>query len=194
HKWVTMEAAFARIEATLGPLAEDDMYEGLRTEQLKSGELQISPDGKRTWRPLNSSDWAQRRVRVRRSIFPDITGSPGAFALAPPRRGSVDIEGPQFAGEVFICRADLDEHYPTAAPPKATQSDDAGPRTSDRRKPGPKITRNWRLHVAAEAHRVWEKEGRIPGAPELATFCGKKLGYVPEETDIRKLLRVLLSE
>jgi hypothetical protein len=192
HKWgVTVEVAFARIEAAVGSLgfAEDDLNEGLRSERLKSGEWQISPDNEGTWRPLNSSDWAPRRVRANRLMFPP---QPGVFAV-PPREG-MDIEGPQFAGQVFICRADLDEYYPAAAPPTSTQSDDAGPTTGDWRKPGPKIKRNWRLHVAAEAHRVWKKEGTIPSAADLAAFCGKELGYVPEETDIRKVLRVLLSE
>jgi hypothetical protein len=115
HKWgVTVDAAFVRIEAAVGTLhfAEKDINEGLRSERLKSGEWQISPDGEGTWRRLNSSDWAQRSVRAHRSMF---APRPEVFSLAP-REGTY-IEGPQFAGQVFICRADLDKHYRIAATP-----------------------------------------------------------------------------
>src|SRR5262249_34387222 len=99
---------------------------GLRSGRLNSREWQISPDGEATWKALNISDWAQRRVRARRSIFfPGII--PGMTASPPQRaEASVYIEGPQFAGDVFICRPDLDKYYPIAAPPTTTQPDNAG--------------------------------------------------------------------
>ena len=127
HKWVTVEFAFSRIEAAVGTLeiAVEVINEGLRSGGLKSGELQSSPDSEATWRILDTSDWAKRRVRARRPIiFPGII--PGMTA-SPPQRGerSVYIDGPKFAGQVFICRADLDEL--TAAPPTTTQSKEAGP-------------------------------------------------------------------
>jgi hypothetical protein len=111
------------------------------------------------------------------------------FALAP-REGTY-IEGPQFTGKVFICRADLDEYYPTAAPPTATQSDDAGPTTSDRRRPGPKITHNWKRRLAAELHRIIEDERRIPTAQELAQLCRNWWDWEPDLSEIQKLMRYL---
>jgi hypothetical protein len=61
----------------------------------------------------------------------------------------VYIEGPKFAGQVFICRADLDEL--TAAPPTMTaapQSDDteSSPQTTparEKQKPGIRATKDW---------------------------------------------------
>src|SRR5262249_26010643 len=139
HRWgVTLEVAFARIEAVVGALrAEDQINEDLRSERLKSGEWQISPDGERTWRPLNWSHWVQRRVLIHRSML-------------PPRTETY-IEGPQFTGQVFICRADLDEYYPTARPPTMTavpQSDDtaSSPQTTparEKQKPGQKALKDW---------------------------------------------------
>jgi len=130
HTWgMTQQAAFDRIADAVGTLelAEKIINEGLRSGQLNSREWQISPDGEATWKALNISDWAQRTVRVRRSIFfPGII--PGMTASPPQRaEASVYIEGPQFAGHVFIRRADLDKYYPTAALPTTTQPDKAGP-------------------------------------------------------------------
>jgi hypothetical protein len=191
HKWgVTVEVAFARIQAAVGrDFAEDDINEGLRSGRLKSGEWQISPDSEGTLRPLNSSDWAQRRVGAHYSMF---APPRGVFSIST-REGTY-IEGPQFAGQVFICRADLKKYYPTAAPPTATQSDDAGPTTSDRRKPGPKIKHNWKRRLAAELHRIIEDEGRTPTAKELAQFCRDEWDYEPDVSEIQKLMRYLLSE
>lgn len=190
HKWgVTLDFAFTRIKASVGTFefAEDDINEGLRSGRLKSGEWQISSEGEGTWRHLYSSDWARRKVGA---YPPMLAPAPGVFAL-PPREGTY-IEGPQFEGKIFICRADLDE-YPTAAPPTATQSDGAEP-TSNRRKPGPKIRHDWRLHVAAEVHRIKESGKKTPSAAELAQFCYNKWKWQPDESDIQKLLKYLLND
>jgi hypothetical protein len=123
HEWgMTLEDAVDRIEAAVGSPrnAEQEINESLRTGRLKSGEWQISPDGEGTWRPLNSSDWAQRRVWV---LIP-LVFKAGRIVL---------IGGPKFAGQVLICRADLDRYYPPAARRAAIQSDDKR-RTSRRRR------------------------------------------------------------
>ena len=73
-----------------------------------------------------------------------------------------------------------------------------GPRFADapsyRRKPGKKIKRNWRLHAAVELHRFREEEGRTPTGLELAERVNNKLNYCPDPSDVRKLIRFLLSE
>src|SRR5215472_13898971 len=90
-----------------------------------------------------------------------------------------DNAPPVVAGHFSVRRRKLDQRYP-ATTPTERRADDNQPMPPLRSKPGPKIKRNWRLHVAAEAHRIWKEEGSMPGAPELAAFCGEKLGYVPE--------------
>jgi hypothetical protein len=91
----------------------------------------------------------------------------------------------------------------SAAPHAASSARDDEPtpaptaRTDDkpqRRRPGPKIKRNWRLFVAVKVHEIREKEGRTPSAGELAQLCEDKIGYQPDESDIQKLLRFLLNE
>jgi hypothetical protein len=192
HKWgVTLNVAFARIEAAARAreFAEEGINEGLRSGRLKSGEWQISPAGGGRWRPLKSSEWAQRRVGSYYSMF---APRPGVFSLSP-REGTF-IEGPQFAGQVFICRADLDEYYPTAAASTVTQSDDIGPTKSDRRKPGPKMKHDWKLRLANELHRIKEHERRTPTAKELAQFCRDEWDYEPDLSEIQKLMRSLLND
>jgi hypothetical protein len=192
HKWVTVEFAFSRIEAAVGTLeiAVEVINEGLRGGRLKSGELQSSPDSEATWRTLDRSDWAQRRVRAMRPIiFPGII--PGMTA-SPPQRGerSMYIAGPKFAGQVFICCADLDEYYPTAAPPTMTaapQSDDtaSSPQSTparEKQKPGQKALKDWpnRL-LAPEMVRVaYETPDLLRDRPELVRHVRK---FLKDETD-----------
>ena len=184
HKWgVILEVAFARIEAVVGAvLAEDEINEGLRSERLKSGEWQISPDSERTWRPLNWSDWAQRRVRIHRSML-------------PPRTETY-IEGPEFTGQVFICRADLDEYYPTAAPPTTTQSKEAGP---PERRPGRILKHEW-IAIAGEIARrcIDSKTGRVlvPEnernlARQTLDWCQQKYGKEPAESAMREAVKAI---
>jgi hypothetical protein len=73
---------------------------------------------------------------------------------------------------------------PSAAKPAAPQ----------RRKPGPKIKKNWRLHVAAYVHDVRKKTGQTPPSSEIATYCEVTLDYQPDESDIQKLVRYLLAD
>jgi hypothetical protein len=96
-----------------------------------------------------------------------------------------------------VWAVDLDKRPSIAEKPKRTaarQSDDVQPPKPRRRKPGPKVKKDWRRRVAGEADRIMENEKRIPSAAELAQFCGNKLGYQPDESAIQKLLRHLLGD
>lgn len=208
--WAPLKAAFAQVAVIVGAdkLAAHDLTQDLREGLLVAAWR--SPDGNET-RLLKPSEWRQWRVQPP-SFMP-------RFSLSEPLREldayvtPVDDNAPPVvAGHFSVRRRKLDQRYPATTPSERraddkqpmpplrskpgpqTRTPTPGPTTSDRRKPGPKIKRNWRLHVAAEAHRIWKEEGSMPGAPELAAFCGEKLGYVPEETDIRNVLRFLLSE
>ena len=196
HKWgVILDVAFARIEAVVGALrAEDQINEDLRSERLKSGEWQISPDGERTWRPLNWSDWAQRKVRIHRSMF-------------PPRTETY-IEGSQFAGQVLICRADLDEYYPTPATPTMTaaphsDNTESSPPTTpapEKQKPGIKPLKDWpNSLLAPEIVRVaHDTPDLLRDRPELVRHVRKFLedntGWEPSDNKpIHRELDRLLS-
>jgi len=63
-----------------------------------------------------------------------------------------------------------------------------------RRRPGPKIKHNWRLFVAAQVYEIRKREGRTPSAGELAQLCEDQIHYQPDESEIQKLLRILLNE
>jgi len=65
---------------------------------------------------------------------------------------------------------------------------------SDRRKPGRKIIKNWRLTAAVELDNFMKEKGRTPTAPELAERVDKKLEYYPDESDVRKLISFLINE
>jgi hypothetical protein len=175
--WVQLTPAFLQVMSCVGPidLALDCFNRDLRTGRLRS--MKISPDGTRT--PLNKSFWRQWTVK----------------APMHPHEG-VRVE-PYVDGHVYVRRADLDKLYPragTPAPTPAPQADDAQPPKKGGRKPGPKITKDWRRHVAAEMNRIIENEQRIPRAAELAQFCENKLRHQPDERLIRELLRYLLGD
>jgi hypothetical protein len=184
--WAPLSEAFIRIPFSdqWASLSARELYQDLLNGRLKSALRQISRDGQETFRLLTPSDWRQWRVQFR-------------SRLRGPKINEVVIqvtsidENEAVDGYFFVRRADLDKHYPATPLAPATASDR---RTDDRRrKPGPKIKHNWKLRVAGEAARIYEKEGRNPTARELAEFCVKQWNYHPDESEIHKLLRVLLN-
>jgi hypothetical protein len=161
-------------------LALSRLNRDLRSERLGSALVEVSPDGNErvTW--LSPSDWLQRTVTP----------------LEPIRTFRVAVE-PYAAGHYYVRRADLDKWYPDPATPTVTaarQSDDVQPPKPRRRKPGPKIRYDWRLHVAVEVHRLKESGKGTPSASQLAQFCYDKWKWQPDESDIQKLLKYLANE
>jgi len=65
---------------------------------------------------------------------------------------------------------------------------------SDRRKPGQKIIKNWRLTAAVELDNFMKEKRRTPTSPELAERVDNKLEYYPDESDVRMLIRFLINE
>src|SRR5262249_23219691 len=53
---------------------------------------------------------------------------------------------------------------------------------SNRRKPGRKITGNWRLVAAHKMHTIREEELRTPTAKELCEYCAVTCGYAPDDS------------
>jgi len=94
-------------------------------------------------------------------------------------------EKPSYRWELEI------EEVKALLPPPSQPQQKTGSQPTKRR-PGPRA--NWRLPAAAELHRIREKEGRTPTAPELCMFCDKTLGGYPDESEMRALMRFLLGE
>jgi hypothetical protein len=107
----------------------------------------------------------------------------------------------------FVWRPNFEKIWPelaaSAAPHAASSARDDEPTPAptapiddkpQRRRPGPKIKQNWRLFVAAQVYQIRKREGRTPSAGELAQLCEDKIYYQPDESDIQKLLRILLNE
>jgi hypothetical protein len=130
------------------------------------------------------------RVRRRESdkLYPDADrkgpgGPPGATGSQGPA-GPVGPTGPQGPA------ASVGATGPTG-PAGAT-----GPAfaPSDRRKPGQKIIKNWRLTAAVELDNFMKEKGRTPTAPELAERVDRKLMYHPDPSEVRRLIRFLINE
>jgi hypothetical protein len=185
HEWAALPEAFNRIFAYSEPmLALGDLHHDLLSGRLESALRQISRDGQETWKSLKPSDWRQWRLDYR----PGFQIRDVIKVIPIDRDEALDEREHRF----FVRRADLDKRYPVTPIAQAMTSDR---RTDDgRRKPGPRIKHDWRIHVAVETHRIREDEGRTPTAKELAEFCVGKWDYQPDQSDIQKLLRYLLNE
>src|SRR5262245_50755658 len=125
------------------------------------------------------------RVRRRESdkLYPDAD-----------RKGPAGPPGPTGPGGPARCsRESRSRSNGTDRPGRRTGSRFAdAPRHG--RKPGKKIQHNWKLQAAYELHRFIEEERRTPTSPELAQRVDNKLKYYPDESDVRELIRFLLSE
>ena len=128
------------------------------------------------------------RVRRREldKLYPDADttgppGPPGATGVQGPP-GLVGATGPQgLPGATGLVGATGATGVTRDAP-------------SNRRKPGRKITKNWRLAGAVELDNFIKEKGSTPSAPELAERIDKKLKYYPDESDVRTLIRYLINE
>jgi hypothetical protein len=186
HEWAALPEAFNRIVASGGPLtlALHDLRQDLLNGLLESALRQISHDGQETWRLLKPSDWRQWRLQFLCRFQWQVE----IKVIPIDKDKALDEHEHCF----FVRRADLDKRYPATPLAPATTSE---PRTDDRRrKPGPRIKHGWRLEVAAEVHRRRKKGGRTPTAGELAQFCLNKFDYQPDESEINKLVRILLDD
>jgi hypothetical protein len=185
HEWAPLNDAYARIKAHVGSreLAARDLHRDLISGPpggLGSASRHIARDGTETRGLLKPSFWKQWTltdaidggVLIRRADDQPVTGQ----------------------WYFFVRRADLDKHYGTpTATTTATATGDVQP-PPERRKPGPKITKDWRLFAAHAVYEFKGKHGRLPSGPELAQICEDKLGYQPDTSDIAKLFRYLLGD
>jgi hypothetical protein len=189
-EWAPLKDAHAHIKTCVGSglLAARRLLRDLIDGQIASAYCHIAPDGTETCGPLKPSSWKEWYV--------DGAFDGATHAWGMPR--DLSTKGGRWF--FFVRRADLDKHYPREMPVPATPATvqvhdpSAAAQSSSRRKPGPKIKKDWRLYVAAETYRIRENENRTPSAGELALLCEEKLEYQPDTSDIQKLLRMLLGD
>jgi hypothetical protein len=111
----------------------------------------------------------------------------GDLGLCWRRRGSQGITA-QGVVRFFLWQPDIDKLWP----PLAAKTQEPEPEIDERGKPGPRIKKDWKLHVAGELHRIVMVEKKPPPtADELAKYCHKKMGYLPETSEVSRLIRLL---
>jgi hypothetical protein len=94
--------------------------------------------------------------------------------------------------DFYVFEFDADEVRALLPRAEASAPDESA--ASRRRKPGPKVKKDWRLHAAAHVYDVKKKTGRTPPASEIAQYCEDTLDYQPDSSEIQKLLRYLLGD
>jgi hypothetical protein len=186
-EWASLDEAFARAKAALGSrqLAERELRAHLRNGRLPAAALRIAADGAELFEAVAPSFFATAVLTAR-------SGNVEIVEIDALIAGPSGVEAPPDETSsfraFFVARRDLDKLYPVAA--AANHETDI---PSPRRKPGPRPTKNWKLYVAAELHRIVEIEGKQPPvASHFAQLCENKLGYQPEIREVQKLLKLLL--
>ena len=186
HEWATMKEAWMRVHAALSEnmkLTQRDLKGHLLAKRLVGAARVIAPD-------------ETERCIIFEPAFWEPVELPYAWLVSGCGKHASEGEAWYF----FVRRRELDRLYPiTAASEQRTTAaaqpghDDVQP-TPQRRKPGRKITKGWRLFAAHAAYEFKEEHGRLPSGPELAQICEDELGYQPDTSDIAKLLRYLLGD
>jgi len=189
HEWAPMKEVWRRAEKVIGSDLRDmqrDLRQDFLDGRLIMGMRLFALGGTETRIILERECWQWLKINYAWSI----TG----WEEIPGWKTEWEAEARKRKWErsaLVVRRRELDKHYPAAVTATAIerQPDDEQP---TKRRPGPRA--NWRLPAAAELHRIREKEGRTPTAPELCMFCDKTLGGYPDESEMRALMRFLLGE
>jgi hypothetical protein len=220
-EWVAFKKAWQRVKKVIWSdlwLMQRDLRQEFLDGRLIMAVRFFAPDGTETmriilepacwqWLKINRASsitgwetipgWAADAhkeetwdFRVRRreldELYPDAdttgpAGPPGATGPQGPA-GLIGATGPQ-GGAV----GPTGPTGPVGATGPAFAS-------SDRRKPGRKIIKNWRLTAAVELDNFMKEKVRTPTAPELAERVDRKLTYHPDLSEVRTLIRFLINE
>jgi hypothetical protein len=220
HEWVPFEKAWQRAEKVICSdlwLMQRDLRQEFLDGRLIMAVRFLARDGTETmriilepacwqWLKINSASsitgWEtipgwdadahkgetwDFRVRRREldKLYPDAdttgpAGPPGATGSQGPA-GPTGPQGPADSVGATGPTGPVGATGPAFAP-------------SDRRKPGQKIIKNWRLTAAVELDNFMKEKGGTPTAPELAERVDRKLMYHPDPSEVRKLIRFLINE
>jgi hypothetical protein len=199
-EWMPYPEARARVRELSGSkvVAERELGRHLRRD-LPSAVMIVSQDTE-LFRRLKFSDWRQSDHRaLMRSIAFGKTKTRDfdlpVFALGLSiafGKTKVRDFGPlafdYFLFNFYVSRGHFNRLYSAEA-----ASADKKPSLPDQRNPPtPRASfSDWRLEVACECVRRAEAQETKPTAPAMIKFCRNKLGYQPNSSDMRKLLKKL---
>jgi len=182
-----MKGAWLRVYAALSEntrLTQRDLKAHLfaKRKRLVGAARIIAPDGSERWIIFKPAFWGPVEL-------------PYAWLVSGCEKHAREGETWYF----FVRRRELDRLYPVTAaseqpttPAAQPAHEDAQP-TPQRRKPGQKIKKGWKLTAAVELDGFIKEKGRRPSGPELSERVDKKLEYYPDESDVRELMRFLLD-
>jgi hypothetical protein len=170
--------AIARMLPTLdtNQLARHELRELMHSDQLESAIRWIAggADGTMLTKKLDASFWETHLLDEEDA---------GKVVVRRLDRSDPDYLGAAY----FVNGRQFDKLYPTKPAERADNSN----RPSRGDPPGPESTKNWRLEVARELlHRAEAGETRLSAA-KMIQWCKDKIGYKPDDSDMRKLLKYL---
>ena len=174
-RWRPLEAEHKRLVELYGSssLAALEL-----TKALASGKLRCM------WRRL-ASGWIRELTPITFWADHRLSDWSGVFVIVRELAHSFT---PEHNIKLFVWKPDLDALWPSMA----TDAPKPEPQIDERRKPGPRINKDWKLHLAGELHRVVIVEKKQPPtADELAKYCHEKTGYLPEISEVSRLIRLL---
>src|SRR6516165_4368796 len=175
HDWATWKEAWWSVHTSLSEdavLTRRYVKADLLARRLVGAPRVGAPDGTQRYIILDAAFW-----------------QPVAFAHDWSMSG---YENHIHEGErwhFFVRRRELDQRYPVAV--SAEQTEPQQPAKLRHTPPGPSPTYDWPEHAAFEAGRIVERENKWPSAPRMCQWCMNKLGWQPDESDMRKLLKRL---
>jgi hypothetical protein len=155
----------------LSPYASDELRKELRRGKLRC---------------MRRQDTASEPGVVSRTFWRDheIDISLGGLGLIQIYRGPQSPSGrdpsTRVDGLFFVWKPDVDQFWSTPEQEQPVHH-----------KPGPQPTKNWKLHVAAELHRIVEAGKPVPPASYFADHCRDRLAYTPEIRAVQRLLKQL---
>lgn len=183
-QWPLLEAVKLLIQRTASvQLALIDLERALATGKLRSTRRDPAT-GKQEAVP--AAFWKTNQIH-----YDDFgSGSVFIYPRAEPRKWGAWAYSPHdrvTAGQIyFISKTEFAALWPG---PEAAEASEA----PQSRKPGPRTTKQWKLHAAREIFRiVIELKKSEPNAAEIAEFLAKKIGVSPDQSEIRKLIKQLL--
>jgi len=179
RRWVALKKAHNIISEQLtgeqlSPLASFDLIEGLQSEKLRCMRRSLINPSER--KRLSASFWRGLRIDVEVDCIRFLPSVP-IKALRDFREIHLWV--------YYVWEPDIEKLWPsTAADQKLTEM-------SPRPRPGKTPKYGWPLVVAAEVIRRLGSGGKHPTAPAMIRHCKETIGYEPDDSDMRKLLKFL---
>jgi hypothetical protein len=185
NRRVTPKLIIAALGLDAGTILVNDITTlGQYVERLAAeANLPLTP-GHREWVP--ALFWAKHCLAC------SPKGDIGAGFLFPPNdHGPSEPSSTLTANWAFyLWEPDCLKEWPALAP-QAIAAGEADASRSLSRKRGPPPHKDWKLFIAYKLYMLKKAGERTPTARELADYCQKELGYVPDESAISLWLREL---